>query len=141
MVKRCKDCLEEKDIKYFRRAGKYYQSYCNKCNDIRHRKWVKENPVNTKFTQAKSKLGISREQFDRIVNNGGVCDICGMREEDYKQFLGIDHCHKTGEFRGQLCQECNHGIGKFKEDIRLLGNAIGYLKRYMPYLEYTGISG
>ena len=39
----------------------------------------------------------------------------------------LDHNHGTGEFRGFLCDSCNTGLGKFKDDPELLNRAINYL--------------
>jgi hypothetical protein len=61
-----------------------------------------------------------------------VCEICGgdnyTRRESKK--LCNDHCDKTKTWRGTLCNECNLGVGKFKDDILLLEKAIEYLKLY-----------
>lgn len=40
----------------------------------------------------------------------------------------MDHDHKTGHIRGWICDSCNTGIGRFKDDITLLERAIQYLK-------------
>ena len=42
--------------------------------------------------------------------------------------LAMDHDHETQEFRGFLCGNCNQGIGKFKDDPKLLQAAIEYLR-------------
>ena len=39
----------------------------------------------------------------------------------------LDHNHGTGEFRGFLCDSCNTGLGKFRDDPDLLARAIDYL--------------
>lgn len=39
----------------------------------------------------------------------------------------LDHDHKTGLARGWICDSCNTGIGRFKDNIELLKNAINYL--------------
>lgn len=51
------------------------------------------------------------------------CAICGI----VKRKLDYDHDHKTNQFRGLLCQKCNHGIGMFNDDPILLQKAIDYL--------------
>ena len=40
----------------------------------------------------------------------------------------LDHNHGTGQFRGFLCDSCNTGLGKFKDDPDLLERAISYLR-------------
>lgn len=39
-----------------------------------------------------------------------------------------DHDHRTGHPRAWICDSCNTGLGRFKDDITLLENAIKYLK-------------
>jgi len=51
------------------------------------------------------------------------CTICGQVTKN----LVVDHCHKTNKVRGILCQECNLGLGKFKDDPQLLEFARIYL--------------
>ncbi len=41
----------------------------------------------------------------------------------------LDHNHNTGKIRGWICDSCNTGIGRFKDDISLLERAIAYLKK------------
>lgn len=40
----------------------------------------------------------------------------------------LDHDHDSGNGRGWICDSCNTGIGRFKDDPELLNNAISYLK-------------
>lgn len=40
----------------------------------------------------------------------------------------LDHDHDTGRVRGWICDSCNTGIGRFKDDIDLLKKAIHYLE-------------
>jgi hypothetical protein len=51
-----------------------------------------------------------------------TCDICDDPGKKY-----FDHCHKELKFRGWLCNNCNTGLGKFKDNIEILGKAIKYL--------------
>ena len=64
------------------------------------------------------------------------CEICGRAESDipviYRNGSPItpwrlDHCHSTESFRGYLCNSCNVGLGKFKDDPALLQKAVDYL--------------
>lgn len=52
------------------------------------------------------------------------CEIC--RSEKH---LRWDHCHKTGKFRGTLCNPCNSGIGFFRDNSKRLRSAAAYLER------------
>lgn len=59
------------------------------------------------------------------------CPICRKRS-----IVGItanivrDHCHTTGKGRTWICDSCNTGLGRFKDDINLLNDAIAYLQRF-----------
>jgi hypothetical protein len=56
------------------------------------------------------------------------CECCGKKLEGGKK-THLDHCHKTGRFRGWLCNRCNRGLGYFDDCIEGLERAIAYLKR------------
>ncbi len=52
------------------------------------------------------------------------CEICGAMGR-----ICFDHDHKTGEFRGWICQRCNLTLGNVKDSIDLLEALIEYLKK------------
>lgn len=60
-----------------------------------------------------------------------TCPICNKTS-----IVGVtanlvkDHDHITGKGREWICDSCNTGLGRFKDDIKLLQKAIDYLKRY-----------
>lgn len=54
------------------------------------------------------------------------CECCGKPNNNGRQ-LCLDHDHKTGKFRGWLCDLCNTGIGKLGDDLEGLDRAIRYL--------------
>ena len=56
---------------------------------------------------------------------GGVCYICG--NPPGKKKLAVDHNHVTGKIRGLLCNNCNRGLGLFKDNGKLLARALIYL--------------
>src|SRR5207237_7963040 len=67
---------------------------------------------------------------DMVVQEGGVCAICGHRP---KWWLDVDHDHAIWELgkkrsvRGLLCARCNLGIGHFRDDPDRLRTAATYL--------------
>mgnify|MGYP002345384244 CR=1 FL=1 len=59
------------------------------------------------------------------------CPICFSEKpqiNNRKYFL-VDHCHKTNKVRGLLCYLCNSMLGKAKDNIDILNNAIKYLSK------------
>jgi len=57
------------------------------------------------------------------------CPICGKRTiAGVTSKVDLDHNHRTGEIRGWICDSCNTGIGRFKDDIQLLKSAIKYVE-------------
>lgn len=57
-------------------------------------------------------------------SKNGPCEVCNVVCD-----LVWDHCHKSGEFRGWLCNRCNSGLGHFRDSELLLASAIKYLNR------------
>ena len=55
----------------------------------------------------------------------GLCDICRKKLNEPV----IEHCHRTGLVRGIVCQQCNSGLGFFKDSVSLLKKAVDYLTR------------
>jgi len=41
-----------------------------------------------------------------------------------------DHNHQTGAGREWICDSCNTGLGRFKDDINLLHKVIQYLQKH-----------
>ena len=114
---------------------RYYDRNIDKCKE-RAKKWKRENPEKVKKSKLKAKCknhSITEEEF-RLMNEiqKGECLICkkdNKNNKDYKKrMLFIDHDHKTGKVRGLLCTKCNSGIGMFEDNIKLLEEAIKYLK-------------
>lgn len=59
------------------------------------------------------------------------CPICGKGSiPGVTANLVIDHDHETGLARDWLCDSCNTGLGRFKDNIELLEKAIEYLKKH-----------
>ena len=62
------------------------------------------------------------------------CGICDKKLVEKKDKIGrnlvslkVDHDHKTNKVRGLLCNECNLGLGHFKDSVSNLKKAILYI--------------
>ena len=116
-------------------TGKY-RNDCRSCNDNYSLKLYQTNPkqiANRRKASWKHNIkrnyGITPEDYyDMLEKQEGKCKICSINIDDIdKHVFNIDHCHTTGKVRGLLCQQCNSGIGMFKDRIDLLVKAIRYL--------------
>lgn len=57
------------------------------------------------------------------------CPICSKRTiAGITSKVVLDHNHRTGKIRGWVCDSCNTGIGRFKDDIDLIKRAIKFLE-------------
>ncbi len=78
-------------------------------------------------TSLKRLYGITLEEYATMYEaQKGACRICG---EIYDR-LDVDHDHRTKKIRGLLCRKCNVMLGHVYEDIGILENAIGYLRKH-----------
>ena len=69
-----------------------------------------------------------KEYFEIGESQAWCCAICHKSQK-----LVVDHCHKSKQVRGLLCNSCNSGIGYFREQPKLLQYAIEYLKERNDY--------
>lgn len=70
-------------------------------------KWLKKKPVNEPFE----------------------CPICSKRTiAGITSKVVLEHDHRSGKVRGWVCDSCNTGIGRFKDDRELLKRAIKFIK-------------
>lgn len=71
-------------------------------------KWSKKKPVNEPFE----------------------CPICRKKTiAGVTSKVVLEHDHRTGKAGGWICDSCNTGLGRFKDDERLLKSAIKFLKK------------
>lgn len=76
----------------------------------------------------RQKYGISVADYDEMFEaQSGLCAICGNPPNRMR--LAVDHSHDTGQVRGLLCFNCNHGLGHFKDNPTVLRSAAEYLSR------------
>jgi len=84
-----------------------------------------KNPTSYLNSDYKRRYGVTYDQIEEIrIAQHNLCAICNNDLGSYC----VDHCHKTSKVRGLLCNNCNVGIGLFKDSTYNLTNAISYLK-------------
>lgn len=111
----------------------YYLEYTARPDVIKsRRKYMKEyrktNALQIKDTYYKKNYGLTRtEALSLLESQNNKCSICESGILLSKSH--IDHDHKTGKVRGILCNNCNWGLGNFKDSRVLLNHAALYLSR------------
>lgn len=135
MIKICKTCGVEKPTSHFYVKKKTpvttYRTDCKVCYGIKSAESFRKPEATEARKRAWRKhsrfklYGMTEEDYNSLYQQqDGCCKICNQPEDN----LHIDHCHATGRVRGLLCRSCNTGLGKFKDDVSILGRAIEYLR-------------
>lgn len=81
------------------------------------------------------RYGLTVAQHDEMLEaQKGLCAICGNPPKPdgvrAASRLHADHDHVTGRVRELLCNSCNNGLGRFKDDPALLRAAAEYIERH-----------
>lgn len=115
-----------------------YASYCKECMQGKHQ------PVNW-ISQIKTTYKVTAQQYMEMLDqqNGG-CAICGKTPEKNKKRLGIDHDHMCCPgykscglcIRQLLCDSCNTGISRFRDNPLLLDKAASYIRDWKTKEKY-----
>ena len=83
-----------------------------------------------KWAMIRYRYGLEKEDYERILEDqDNKCKICDKEFDSNGQCtkLHIDHCHDSDEVRGFLCNNCNIGLGYFRDDPKILQSAAEYL--------------
>src|SRR3989338_2306890 len=80
-------------------------------------------------------VGVSREEKLKWLKKKPKdepfeCPICKKRTiASITSKVVLEHNHRTGKAGGWICDSCNTGLGRFKDEVGLLKSAIGFLKK------------
>lgn len=121
---KCSDCGIDKDLDQFPRTSGEDAGpglFCRPCQRIRSRRKSREG--RNRGYHLRARYGLSESDVAaRIAQQDGLCAVCRTAEATQ-----VDHDHETGRVRGILCLHCNAGMGAFRDDPRLIYQAIDYL--------------
>ena len=146
------------------RGKRYFWGYCKTCHNLaasarnsrirqtpegraKYRRWERRwRQRNRSKLQAqwrrqdlKRKYGLTVKEYDLLSEKQKhQCAICGKPAKKLQRRLHVDHDHRTGAVRGLLCDDCNTGLGKFKDNPDFLIAAAEYLRRACRKLSRCG---
>ena len=132
-MKACSKCKIEKPIASFafhKHTKDRRRHECRDCIGVwrrAHRKM--QGPQYDKKHALKRFYKITIEDFEAMMEaQKGLCAICKTDKPGGRwNILCVDHDHETKQVRGLLCQNCNQGLGFFKDNVKSLASAIQYL--------------
>lgn len=155
LTRDCTGCGEVKNVKLFgfHPTGKYLrQPKCRTCVAGRVYIYYQDNPKLKKQADKRyreknkeeklkhrrdayhrkyrySMYGLTSEDFIHIKEQqNNCCAICGKSGEEKP--LVFDYDHTTNKFRALLCDDCNRGLGSFKDNRDVMNKAIEYLTKH-----------
>lgn len=87
------------------------------------------------------RIGFTAAEADEMLAaQGGICAVCGTDDPRgrHATFV-VDHDHESGAVRGMLCNACNIGLGKFRDDPDVLVAAAAYLLQTRSVLSFEQV--
>ena len=130
---RCIRCSTTKTWSEFNFNDKCFtglDSWCKECRLENHKNLRVKNKEYFQLANYKGKLKLNydmtKEEYElRLEQQQGRCALCFSFRG--KKKLSVDHCHKSGKFRGLLCNKCNLALGMFGDSIEWIDRAREYL--------------
>lgn len=136
---------EIEDVDVTQTGDKYAKKICNVChcllpvNQFARNQTNKHGEVrrpsclkcrtNIDKRAPKSSQAKRKEQERPAIGTPFKCPICQRRSiAGITAKVVADHDHHTGNIRDFICDSCNTGLGRFKDDTDYLENAIEYLR-------------
>ncbi len=130
--KECNICEKVKSISQFSKSNltkSKIRGECRDCTNKTKRRIYSENKEKARLYSIKKRHNISPKQYYALVKKQeGLCAICHTPLSSLnRKAIHIDHCHATGKVRGVLCNQCNWGLGHFRDSVLYLDAAKQYL--------------
>lgn len=130
--------MRNKNFSRKREIDSYLRNLDN--NGVKHSDFVRDelesdfvpNLGNTSCYEKKKPSPISKryQYFNKMKEEVARCQLCGFKPS-ISTSLVIDHEHTSKKIRGVLCQNCNHGLGKFMDNPDLLNKASDYIRNFV----------
>jgi len=133
---RCVECCEayrkNHPVQRQLAAKRYNQKHAEKLKvSARERKLRRRarDPLtfNAKRAQYRTKHAIRLQEKIAGRQKPMLCEACG---DSYPKIV-FDHCHKSGKFRGWVCDPCNKAMGLLRDNPSKLLALVSYLQRHI----------
>jgi hypothetical protein len=125
----------ERPLTESERNKRFYENH--KAAELaRNAQYYRDNKEVQAKRHRNNRHGITQEWFDaKMIEQDSKCAIC---HKPFTDTPHIDHNHECCPQlkscdkcrRGLLCEDCNLGLGRFKDDTTVLANAIQYVNSY-----------
>ena len=142
--------VEESKAVYFnpqKTGDNFDKKICNRCNRLLAVEFFDKNQNGKnnrsvrrpsciwcrKTIDGKNVSNVDKKIWEKIKPNKIIweCPVCKKRTiPGITSKVVLDHNHITGKPRAWICDSCNTGLGRFKDDIEVMEDAIQYLKKY-----------
>lgn len=106
--------------RYLAQSRKWHQNNRDRHSAL-NKEWARNNPEKRRALERRSR-GLPTPTRPEPT----MCESCN-KPCATKKALCLDHCHKTGTFRGWLCNKCNRGVGHLGDSIIGVQRALDYL--------------
>ena len=105
---------------------------CKKCHRLTQKRYRKtQQGVWTSKSKEIRESGWTLEIYQTLlVAQNNACAICKASFDEFSRSPSCDHNHLHMTPRGLLCDMCNLGLGKFRDNPALLEAAAAYLRMY-----------
>lgn len=137
-MKYCGCCAKELPLDAFAKNSAKkdgLQERCRACRSSHYQAVKHKRPKPTKESSRKwllASYGLTPDGFSQMLElQGDSCAICRTKTWG-RPSPSIDHCHSTSVVRGLLCNDCNRGLGLFKDNPEALENAAKYIRASRP---------
>lgn len=119
--------LPDRPLTQAERNKRHYEKH-KEAELERNRLYCQENKQKVAAQRRLYKHRMTKDEHDvKLQEQQNCCAIC---HEPFVKTPHIDHCHETNQNRGLLCEDCNLGLGRFKDDPKILRSAIQYLEKW-----------
>lgn len=145
-LKKCIRCKQEFTLEMFPKQKKCKDGIrpdCKKCNNKKNKLYYKKNrekvlekarnygktEYRKKYCRDLAKIKLKKKREEQASRPRSIlCECCSG--EPGKNGIVWDHDHKTGNFRGWLCNRCNRVLGMCKDSKDVFEKMIYYLIKY-----------